>query len=199
MARTSAGPGLVASVPERLLAVATRLFAEKGFEGASVQEIVDAAGVTKGAMYHYFDSKDDLLYEIYHRLLARQTKRLEQIAGGRGTADERVHAAAADVIGISFAHMDELIVFFRSMHMLPRDKRMAVRAQRRRYHERFRALVEEGQGAGLFKRGLPADLVVQFFFGAVHEISTWYHSGGPLSAQEVAGYYVDLLLDGLRA
>ncbi len=47
--------------------------------------------------------------------------------------------------------MDELIVFFRSMHMLPRDQRMAVRARRRGYHERFRALVEEGQREGLFK------------------------------------------------
>ena len=194
----SSAAGPVASVPQRLLAVATRLFAEKGFEGTSVQEIVDTAGVTKGAMYHYFNSKDDLLYEIYHRLLAMQTTRLEQIAGGSGTVDERVRAAAADVIGISFDHMDELIVFFRSMHMLPRDKRMAVRAQRRTYHERFRALVEEGQRAGLFKPALPADLVVQFFFGAVHQISMWYHPDGPLSVNEVAGYYVDLLLDGLR-
>ncbi len=199
MARSSARTVPAASVPQRLLAVATHLFAEKGFEGTSVQEIVDTAGVTKGAMYHYFDSKDDLLYEIYHGLLAMQTARLEQIAAGGGTADERLWAAAADVIGISFAHMDELIVFFRSMHMLSRDKRLAVRAQRRGYHERFRALVEEGQRAGLFKPGLPADLVVQFFFGAVHQISAWYHSDGPLRAEEVAEYYVGLLLDGLRA
>ena len=73
-------------LPERLLAVATRLFAEKGFEGTSVQEIVAAAGVTKGAMYHYFASKDDLLYEIYHRLLVMQTNRLQQFAGGEGTS-----------------------------------------------------------------------------------------------------------------
>ena len=48
------------AVKERLLNVATRLFARHGFESTSVQDIVDAAGVTKGAMYHYYGSKDDL-------------------------------------------------------------------------------------------------------------------------------------------
>jgi AcrR family transcriptional regulator len=185
-------------LPERLLAVATRLFAAKGFEGTSVQEIVAAAGVTKGAMYHYFASKDDLLYEIYHRLLAMQTNRLERFAGGEGTAEERLRAAAVDVIETSFLHLDELTVFFRSMHLLPQEKRKMVRAERRSYHERFRALVEEGQQAGIFRADVPADIVTHFFFGTVHQLSTWYHAGGPLGAPTVSEYYVGLLLDGLR-
>jgi AcrR family transcriptional regulator len=189
---------LAGPLPERLLAVATRLFAEKGFEGTSVQEIVAAAGVTKGAMYHYFAAKDDLLYEIYHRLLMMQTSRLEQFAGGDGTAEERLRAAAVDVIETSFLHLDELTVFFRSMHLLPKNKRRAVRAERRHYHERFRSLVEEGQQAGIFRSDVPADIVVHFFFGAVHQLSTWYHAGGPLGAHTVSEYYVGLLLDGLR-
>ena len=64
------------SVPERLVQVASRLFADRGFEGTSVQEIVEAASVTKGAMYHYFGSKDDLLYEIYGRVLRMQMEQL---------------------------------------------------------------------------------------------------------------------------
>jgi AcrR family transcriptional regulator len=185
-------------LPERLLAVATRLFAEKGFEGTSVQEIVAAAGVTKGAMYHYFASKDDLLYEIYHRLLVMQTNRLEHFAAGEGSAEERLRAAAVDVIETSFLHLDELTVFFRSMHLLPQEKRKAVRAERRAYHERFRELVQEGQDAGIFRIDVPADIVVHFFFGTVHQLSTWYHTGGPLGSSTVSEYYVGLLLDGLR-
>ena len=60
------------TVEQRLVASATRLFATKGFDRTSVQEIVEAAGVTKGAMYHYFDSKDDLLAAIYERILDDQ-------------------------------------------------------------------------------------------------------------------------------
>jgi AcrR family transcriptional regulator len=186
-------------IPERLLGAATRLFAENGYEATSVQEIVAAAGVTKGAMYHYFAAKDDLLYEIYHRLLALQTERLEHFAAGPRAPEERLRAAAVDVVCTGCDHLDELTVFFRSMHLLPAEKRKAVRAERRRYHERFRALVEEGQRAGTFRTDVPADLAVTFLFGAVHQISTWWNPDGPLNARGVGEYYVTLFLDGLRS
>ncbi|MEU9020502.1 TetR/AcrR family transcriptional regulator [Actinomadura sp. NPDC048394] len=185
-------------LPDRLLAVATRLFAERGFEGTSVQEIVNAAGVTKGAMYHYFGSKDDLLYEIYHRLLGLQMRRLEQIADGPGSAEERLRAAALDVLETSFLYLDDFTVFFRSTHLLPRDRREAVRAERRRYQERFRDLVEEGQREGSFRTDMPADIAVLFFFGTVHQIGTWYHPGGRLKTRTIAEHYVDLFLNGLK-
>ena len=89
-----AGKAFRPPVKERLLRVATRLFARHGFEGTSVQDIVDAAGVTKGAMYHYYGSKDDLLYEVYHQLLTMQTSHLDEIVAGPGTAEERLRAAA---------------------------------------------------------------------------------------------------------
>ncbi|TDB96275.1 TetR/AcrR family transcriptional regulator [Actinomadura sp. 7K534] len=186
-------------LPGRLLAVATRMFAEKGFENTSVQEIVDAAGVTKGAMYHYFGSKDDLLYEIYHRLLRLQMSRLERIADGPGSAGERLRAAAVDVLDTSFRHLDDFTVFFRSTHLLSRDHREAVRAERRRYHERFRALVQEGQREGAFRDRTPADIAVHFFFGTVHQIGSWYRQDGPLDTAAISEHYVDLFLNGLRS
>lgn len=186
------------TVPQRLLAVATRLFAEKGFEHTSVQEIVDVAGVTKGAMYHYFDSKDDLLYEIYARVLRMQTERLEKFAAGEGTLAERLRAAAVDVVVTSVANLDDTKIFFRSMHQLSAEKQRTVRAERRRYHERFRAMLEEGQRTGTFRSDVPPDLVVDFFFGSVHHLGTWYHRGGPMSGEQVGEYFADLLLGSLR-
>src|SRR5256885_15980978 len=67
------------AVRRRLVEAATRLFAEKGYENASVSEVVAAAGVTKGSMYHYFQAKDDLLLEIYQQVLAMQMDRLERL------------------------------------------------------------------------------------------------------------------------
>jgi AcrR family transcriptional regulator len=195
---TTERPGRVRALPERLLGAATRLFAENGYENTSVREIVEAAGVTKGAMYHYFAAKDDLLYEIYHRLLALQTDRLERIAAGPGTPEQRLRAAVLDVIDTSCAHLDGLTVFFRSMHLLPEERRRDVRAERRRYHERFRSLVEEGRRDGTFRADVPADLAVNFLFGAVHQISTWWRPDGPLGPREVGEYYVGLFLGGLR-
>ena len=184
-------------VRRRLLGEATRLFAERGFEGASVQEIVLAAGVTKGAMYHYFDSKDDLLHEIYARVLRMQMERLTEIADGPGTVAERLHAAAADVIETTTANLDDSKIFFRSMHLLAPGTRKTVRAERRRYHERFRDLVIEGQREGVFSERVPAELVVDYFFGSVHHLGTWYHTDGPLTGAQVGKHFADLLLTSL--
>jgi AcrR family transcriptional regulator len=186
-------------LPERLIKVSTRLFAQHGYEATSVQQIVDAAGVTKGALYHHFASKDDLLYEVYHRVLGAQRARLDELAGGPGPADERLRAVIADAIESSVANLDELIVFFRSQHLLPAAQQKSVRAERRRYHDRVRDLVEEGQAAGVFSRDVPADVVVQFCYGAINQIGSWYRHDGALSATELGAQFDRLVLSGLRS
>jgi AcrR family transcriptional regulator len=185
-------------VPERLIKVSTRLFARHGYEATSVQQIVDAAGVTKGALYHHFASKDDLLYEVYHRVLGAQRARLDELAAGPGAADQRLRAVIADVIETSVANLDELIVFFRSQHLLTADQQKLVRAERRRYHDRVRTLVEEGQAAGVFSREVPADVAVQFCYGAINQIASWYHRDGVLSAAQIGAHFDRLVLSGLR-
>jgi AcrR family transcriptional regulator len=189
---------LAVTVPERLISAATELFAAKGFDRVAVQEIVDRAGVTKGAMYHYFGSKDDLLHEIYGSVLRMQTERLEKIAAGDGDVVERLHAAASDVIVTSIGNFDQAKVYFRSADHLAEDKRLAMRSERRRYHERFRALVEEGQASGVFRTDVPADVTVHYYFGTVHHLATWYSPEGALSAKDVGRHYADLLVSSLR-
>ncbi|MFC6086289.1 TetR/AcrR family transcriptional regulator [Sphaerisporangium aureirubrum] len=185
-------------VRRRLLGEATRLFADKGFENTSVQEIVSAAGVTKGAMYHYFGSKDDLLREVYARVLRLQTERLDRFADAPGPVADRVHAAAADVIMTTIDNLDDFKIFFRSMHQLAPETQKAVRAERRRYHERFRDLVREGQTSGVFRTDVPPDLVVDFFFGSVHHLGSWYRPDGALTPPEIGHHFADLLLSSLR-
>lgn len=184
---------------DRVLAAATRLFAMKGFEGATVREIVAAAGVTKGALYHYFSSKDDLLLEIYARVLRMQSRRLEQLAGdpSRSLAD-RVHAIMVDVVETSIANLDDAVVFFQSMHLLNPDKQAEARAARRRYHERFRELIEEGQRTGVFGTTVPPDIVVNYHFGAVNRLGLWYRPDGPLTGRQVGLCFADMLMASLK-
>jgi AcrR family transcriptional regulator len=180
------------------MAAATRLFSEQGYDRTSVQEIVEAAGVTKGALYHYFGSKDDLLHEIYGRLLRLQQERLDAYADAERPVEERLRRAAADVVVTTIDNLDDARIFFRSMHQLSPEKQKQVRAERRRYHERFRDLVAEGQRTGVFDTSTPADLVVDYHFGSVHHLSTWYRPDGKLTPQEVADHLADLLLRALR-
>ena len=195
-ARMTDGNG--APVPQRLLAAATRLFAEQGYDRTSVQEIVEAAGVAKGALYHYFGSKEDLLQEIYARVLRLQQDRLDVRAGADAPVEQRLREAAADVVVTTIENLDDGAIFFRSMHHLSPEKLTQVRVERRRYHKRFRALVEEGRRSGVFSTAIPADLVVDYHFGSVHHLSTWYRPDGPLTPQQVADHLADLLLRALR-
>ncbi|NLU69015.1 TetR/AcrR family transcriptional regulator [Streptomyces sp. HNM0574] len=196
---TAPGGGAApAPVPRRLMAAATRLFADRGYDRTSVQEIVEAAGVTKGALYHYFGSKDDLLHEIYARLLRRQQERLDAVAAAGGSVERRVREAAGDVVVTTIENLDDAMIFFRSMHQLSPEKQRQVRAERRRYHESFRALIEEGQKSGVFHDGTPADLVVDYHFGSVHHLSSWYRPEGPLTPRQVADHLADLLMRALR-
>jgi AcrR family transcriptional regulator len=185
------------TVPQRLLNVARTLFAEKGFEGTSVQDVVVAAGVTKGAMYHYFSSKDDLLYEIYGRVLRMQMERLEKFVSQEGTVEERRHTAAADVVATTIENLESTTIFFRSLHQLSEEKQKEIRRERRRYHETFRAMVVEGQQSGVFRDDISADLCVDFFFGSVHHLPMWWKPRGRLSGQEVGRSFADLFIAGL--
>ena len=182
----------------RLVGIATGLFAAQGYESTSVQQIVTAAGVTKGAFYHHFASKDELLFEVYHRVLAEQTRRLEAIASGPGDPGARLAAVVADVIATSFENLDELTVYLRLEHALPADQRAAVRAERRRYHLRVRRLIEEGQQTGAFTPDVPADVAVHFVYGTVNQLVIWYRRGGRLSAPELAAHFDRLIFTGLR-
>ncbi|MGW4132022.1 TetR/AcrR family transcriptional regulator [Amycolatopsis japonica] len=196
--KAEAGGEDQAAVPRRLLSHATKLFAKKGFDRTSVQEIVEAAGVTKGAMYHYFGSKDDLLYEIYARVLRSQTEQLEKVASSEAPLRERLRSAASDVIVSTIDNLDDNTIFMQSMHQLSVEKQKAVRAERRKYHERFRTLIEEGQESGEFRGDKPADVIVDFFFGSVHHLGSWYRRGGVLSARQIGDHFADLLLAALR-
>jgi AcrR family transcriptional regulator len=195
------GPGGVvrrSPVERRILDAALRLFAERGFDGTSVQEIVAAARVTKGALYHYFDSKDDLLYEIHHSLIGRQLADLDRVLAAARPPREAVREIIAGLIHSTAEHIDEAKVFAREMHRLDQEHMHAVRAARRRYHVRFRELVEQAQKDGLFATDASADTVTVVALGMVNQLPHWYRPDGPKGPDELAAEVTAFLLAALE-
>lgn len=186
------------SVADEVARAAVELFASQGYANTSVQQIVEAAGVTKGAMYHYFQSKDDLLFGIYDRLLSLQKRRLDEIIAAGGDAQQVLRAVCIDVLSTSIEFLDEGTVYFRSAHMLSAPRQQEVTRRRRAYHDEFAALLERGQREGIFRTDVPIPLLVAHFFSDVHYLSHWYSPGGPESAAEVATQITDLYLAGIR-
>jgi AcrR family transcriptional regulator len=187
-----------APVQARIVAAAVGLFSEKGFDATSVQEIVERAAVTKGALYHYYRSKDDLLYEIYHQLITQQLADLDRILAAGHPAPTTLRAVISDLVETTAARLEETAVFTREMHKLAEEKMAALRADRRRYHKAFREVIAKGQREGAFARTASAETVTLIVFGIVNQLPQWYRPGGPKSPRELADEIADFVLAGLR-
>jgi len=194
-------------VRDAVRTAAVDLFARHGFANTSVQQIVEAAGVTKGAMYHYFRSKDDLLFGIYEHLLTLQGEHLRAIlagghtTGGLSTAPLStaltLRAACIDVIETSIEFLDEGTVFFRSANMLSPQRQLDVKHRRRVYNDQFAALVEAGQDEGLYRTDIPRAILVANFFSDLHYLPQWYSPDGPEDGSLIAAQLTDLFLVGI--
>jgi AcrR family transcriptional regulator len=195
--RSSEGRGELTPMESRILRAAVQLFAEKGFDATTVQEIVDAAEVTKGALYHYFDAKDDLLFEIYHSLIGVRMADLDRIVAQGLGAPETVRAILVNLVESAAARVDETAVFVREMHKLNADRMAAFRADRRRYHETFRDVIDKAQASGEFRAVVPAETAVLIALGVVNQLPTWYRPDGPKSPTQLGEEIADFVLAAL--
>ena len=186
------------SVADDVSRAAVQLFAAQGYANTSVQQIVEAAGVTKGAMYHYYQSKDDLLFDIYDRLLSLQKSRLDEIVTRGGDVDDVLRAVCVDVVETSIDHLAEATVYFRSAHMLSAPRQQEVTRRRRAYHDEFAALLERGQREGRYRTDIPIAVLIAHFFSDLHYLSHWFSPDGPESGPQVAQQLTDLFLIGIR-
>jgi AcrR family transcriptional regulator len=197
-AGTAATPLARSAVQARIVAAAVGLFSEKGFDATSVQEIVERAQVTKGALYHYYRSKDDLLYEIYHALINEQLTDLDRILAAGQAPPATVRTLIVDLVETTSARLCETAVFTREMHKLADDRMAALRADRRRYHEAFRKLVARGQREGAFATTASPEIVTLIVFGIVNQLPQWYRPEGEKSPRQLADEIADFVLAGLR-
>jgi AcrR family transcriptional regulator len=185
-------------VERQLLAAAARLFARKGFDGVSVSQIVDAAALTKGALYHYFESKNDLLYEIYRALLTRQLADLDRITGGGLPPAETLRLLITELVKSAAAGIDESKVWAREMHRLDEAHLLAVRIGRRGYHDRFRQIVEAAQVQGELSSSVSPETVTLIVLSMVDQMPQWYRPDGPKSPAEIAGEVCAFVFAALR-
>ncbi|HEY1487219.1 MAG TPA: helix-turn-helix domain-containing protein, partial [Micromonosporaceae bacterium] len=116
------------TVRARILAAAVELFAEQGYDKTSVQEVVERAGVTKGALYHYFSAKDDLLFEIYRSLLAEQMAGLDRIMSERRDPASTVRAIIADLVRTTAEHARAAAVFGREIGRVDQERWLELQA-----------------------------------------------------------------------
>lgn len=184
---------------KELVGIACTLFATRGFDKTSLQDIADAAGLTKAAVYHHFPDKARLYEAVVVSSLAA------------------IHAASAAETDLADTPLEKLRAFVRASARLIDEDRMnwvvgsnlfwsldeterspAILAARDRQERFLRELIRDAIDAGEL-RAVEPEMLGRLILSALNQIPRWHRPEGRLSAQDVAGRYMDMILDGVRA
>lgn len=171
---------------ERVLTAAIDLFADRGYDATSVNEVVLRAGVTKGALYHYFTAKEDLLYEIYRGLLDQQLTDLDRILAERTDPAAALHAVIENLVTTTISHAREVTVFSRETSRLGEERWRALQTDWRRYQDAVRELIRAAQRQGVFADTASPEVVSWLIFGFTSSLPTWYRPDGSKSPVDIA-------------
>jgi TetR/AcrR family transcriptional regulator, cholesterol catabolism regulator len=178
---------------EQILDEAARLFSERGYHATSMRDIGEATGMLAGSLYAHIASKEDLLYQIvleaaHHFLGSLEALRAEVLA-----PKERLRRAMRAHVGVVAEGREHAQVFHHEWTALSGRRRAEVRRLRDRYERLWHEIVRELPGVTDPKF---ARLLV---LSAANWTYTWFRPDGPLSPEEVADRFTDLLLHGLNS
>ncbi len=183
---------------EQLRRTAVRLFREHGYDGTSMQDLAETLGMRRGSLYHYIDSKEDLLFGIVESAMARFHDEVRPILEGRGTAGDRLRRAVGAHLRIAADEPDELTLLQVEVKALAPARRARIVAERDAYEHAWRAFIREGMREGSFR--CEDERTAGFMIlAACNWFSQWYRPTGPLGVTDFAARFTTLFLDALRA
>ena len=185
------------TVRKQVLAAAVDLFAANGYDGTSVQEIVERAGVTKGALYHYFTAKEDILLEIYTTVFDEQMAALDDIVAMERDPEWTLRAIIGSLIGVTAANVKISAVFSREATRMDQTRWAALQDRWRGYQETVRAVIRRGQADGTFSLVASPELTSWAVFGVTTTLHTWFRPDGPKTPEVLATELADLVMTGL--
>jgi AcrR family transcriptional regulator len=206
LARTIPHKPEASAAPEALLEAAFRVFAARGYRAASLEEVAEAAGMTKGAIYYYFDGKEDLLrraLEQRHRAIFTEIS--EALRAERGPASVKIRFALRKVwlhwVEAGWGHAFRLLVGEVSVEF-PAVFRIWAEEGPIHGWALVRGLIEEGVAAGEFRQDVDAEVAARLVLsGLMLQAALHVHLGldelVPCDPDRIFDSSVDLFLHGL--
>jgi AcrR family transcriptional regulator len=194
MARTQAP-----EYDERKLAIvetAAALFARDGFNGASVADIAKRGKISKSLIYHYYTSKEDILYDVMSSHVRELEAAAEEIASDETSAETKLRDLTHRFMALYVGAADRHKVLLNDLDNVPKNKRAEIISVQRGLIETVRQLLVEIEPA-LSKRPGTAFAAAMLYFGTINWTHTWFNPEGAVNADTMAEMAVDLTLGGL--
>lgn len=183
----------------QILTEAARVFARKGYEGASMRDIAEACGISKSLLYHHFTSKE----EIYSRVAVGATKELYQFVVEHVPTDaapsEKIRAFMMATAEYFRRHRWAWIASTTAFWNDPERHRQKERLTRRdRYEKYLRELIQEAIDAGEL-RDVDVAMTGRLILSSLNWMHRWYNPNMPMKPEQIADIFYDMVFNGLRA
>jgi len=187
-----------------ILDAAITVFARQGFHHCRVSDVADQAGVAYGLVYHYFDSKEEILNELFLERWQVMLDAIAEIDRREGlTAREKLYEVAGFIID-SYRHEPDLmkVIIVEVTRAANSFGRLHLEKIREAYGE-IAAIVEHARRDGVFKQDISADFAAMCFYGAIEQLlSGWIFDYVPQTDEEFEGskrLVVEAICGGLEA
>jgi AcrR family transcriptional regulator len=182
---------------QHILRHSAHTFAEQGFGAASMRDISRATGVSLSGLYHYFESKQELLYLIQNTtfkfILERLQSRLETVED----PEMRLRVLVQNHIEYFLSHPNEMKVLSHEEEALVAPYREEVAGIKRRYYALAREIFDSLAAGGLAE-DLNPRIAVLSLFGMMNWVYKWHNTKIDPSAQELTNVIVGIFLRGVR-
>ncbi len=181
---------------DQVLEIAVALFNEQGYDATSVADLATRLGLTKSALYHHFDSKEQLLALALDEALSRLEGVFGEPDAREGSPAERLGAVLRGAVRVLVDRLPYVTLLLRVRGNS--DVERTALERRRAFDHRVTALVVEAQQAGIVRDDIDGPVATRLIFGMVNSIVEWYRPEGPVDRERLAYDVVTMALDGMR-
>ena len=181
---------------ESLLAVAVKVFNERGYEATSMEELSRKLGITKSAIYYHVTSKDELLRLAVDRALDG----LFAVAGEAqeidGPAITRLEYLVRGSIGVLVDRLPFVTLLLRVRGNTKVER--AALARRREFDHQVTELVKQAEVEGDVRTDIDPAITARLLFGTINSLIEWYKPRGGLGSADLADAVCAIAFNGLR-
>ena len=185
------------SKEQEIIAVAARLFKEKGYRATTLEDIAVAVGMLKGSLYYYIRSKEELLYLVVREPVRQAYKKLEEIVNADAPIKSKIAQAVANHMTLFHQHYPHMAVYLHDYHHLMQKLQKDSIETPKHYQRLWATLLQQGIDAGELRTDLDVKVTGYAILGMCNWVYRWYNPEGKLSAEEIAAIFSTLVLDGL--
>ncbi len=168
-----------------ILDAGVRVFARRGFHHCRVSDVADEAGVAYGLVYHYFDSKEEILNTLFLERWQIMLDAIAEIDASERDVREKLHAVAGFIIE-SYRHDPDLMKVIIVEVTRAANSFGALHLEKiREAYSGIAGIVESARADGSFKPGIPAEFAAMCFYGAIEQLLTaWIFEVMPRTDEE---------------